>query len=112
MYEVKEKEPLLILPNLPEDGENVPEGIDENAKSEILKVEDLLKTAVSETANAVNENGSDVISYNPCLFELADDDSQLFENFDDIFLNNELDMMMTTDRNQLHGTEDLPSLDA
>lgn len=44
-----------------------------------------------------------MVSYNPCLFELAEDDAHFFEDsaMNNVFLDDELESMMTTDRSQL-----------
>jgi len=46
-------------------------------------------------------SGQELVSYNPSLFELTEDDSQFFEDSSNMFLDDELESMLTTDRNRL-----------
>jgi len=48
--------------------------------------------------------GSEMVPYNPCLFELAEDDTHFFEDSSNqAFLEDELEAMLTTDKGQLKG---------
>jgi hypothetical protein len=53
--------------------------------------------------NELVGTGNEMVSYNPCLFELAEDDAHFFEDsaMNNVFLDDELESMMTTDRSQL-----------
>jgi len=45
--------------------------------------------------------GSEMVPYNPCLFELAEEDSHFFEDSPNNFLDDELESMLTTEKSQL-----------
>ncbi|ODN00742.1 Heat shock factor protein [Orchesella cincta] len=49
--------------------------------------------------------GQELVTYNPSLFELAEDDSNFFDESSNIFLDDELESMLTTDRNSLKRQE-------
>jgi len=57
----------------------------------------------SGTANAVEQQ--QMVTYNPSLFELAEDDSNFFDESSNIFLDDELESMLSTDRDTLKGPE-------
>lgn len=44
---------------------------------------------------------SEVVTYNPSLFELAEDDTTFFDESSNMFLDDELESMLTTDRDTL-----------
>lgn len=46
-------------------------------------------------------SGQELVSYNPSLFELTEDDSQFFDDSSNLFLDDELQSMLTTDRDKL-----------
>jgi hypothetical protein len=45
------------------------------------------------------------VSYNPSLFELTEDDSQFFDDSSNMFLDDELESMLTTDKSRLHRSQ-------
>lgn len=45
--------------------------------------------------------GNELVSYNPSLFELADDDSNFFDDSSNIILDAELQSMLTTEKEKL-----------
>lgn len=47
----------------------------------------------------------EVVTYNPSLFELAEDDSNFFDESSNMFLDDELESMLTTDRDTLKRPE-------
>jgi len=56
---------------------------------------------VQMVAGDANVGMQEVVSYNPSLFELAEDDSNFFDESSNMFLDDELESMLTTDRSSL-----------
>lgn len=48
--------------------------------------------------------GNELATYNPCLFELAEDDAHFFDDPSSNFLDVELENMLTTDKSKLSGS--------
>ncbi|XP_021962785.1 heat shock factor protein 1 isoform X2 [Folsomia candida] len=48
-----------------------------------------------------SSSGQELVSYNPSLFELTEDDSHFFDDSSNMFLDDELQSMLTTDREKL-----------
>ena len=74
--------------------------------SQIFEYSNLLIFNTSNIpGNELIGTGSEMVSYNPCLFELAEDDTHFFEDSgpNGMFLDDELESMLTTDRSQLNG---------
>lgn len=46
-------------------------------------------------------SGQELVSYNPSLFELTEDDSHFFDDSNNMFLDDELQSMLTMDREKL-----------
>lgn len=52
------------------------------------------------------KTGQELMSYNPSLFELTEDGSQFFDDSSNMFLDDELSSMLTTDRDKLKELQD------
>jgi hypothetical protein len=55
------------------------------------------------SGGSLPSSGQELVSYNPSLFELTEDDSHFFDDTSNMFLDvdNELQSMLTTDRDKL-----------
>ncbi|CAL8100967.1 unnamed protein product [Orchesella dallaii] len=64
-----------------------------------------LQTAAVGGGDVGHLETQELVTYNPSLFELAEDDSNFFDESSNIFLDDELESMLTTDRNSLKRPE-------